>query len=265
MKLVYKHNQEKYFKIIQYPDGQQNVELDLNYFDNPKDPVAMYVSLRNYKELEVMQCLYSSLIINDFVIDKIVFNYLFGMRCDRIFSVGQPNYFRDVLCPGLNGSRSNIKVLYPHSKLSLLHLHFAQPLHVLVPDEKDYYVIGADENACWSEPTYNPEGAKFYKIRHENGLSVRLTGRFQSQIEHLPEHKPLLIKDDLCDGGATFIAIAEYLQKHFPERKRCLFVAHGLFTKGVDHVAAHYDKVITTNSYQEFEPHPKLSVIDVWN
>lgn len=70
--------------------------------------------------------------------------------------------------------------------------------------------------------------------------------------------------DDLCDGGATFIAIAEYLESHFSNRLRYLFVAHGLFTKGVDHVATHFDKVITTNSFQEFETHPRLEVIDVW-
>jgi hypothetical protein len=52
---------------------------------------------------------------------------------------------------------------------------------------------------------------------------------------------------------------------HFPERKRYLFVAHGLFTKGIIHVAENWDKLITTNSYQENKSNGQaIEVIDVW-
>jgi ribose-phosphate pyrophosphokinase len=264
MKLVYKHNQEKHFKIIRYPDGQQSVELDMNYFNDPKQPVTMQVSIRNWMELEVYHCLWSALMKNDFIVEQIDFMYLMGMRSDRAFAVGQPNYFRDIINPQISGGRHRIGVLYPHSPIGLMYIRQATAMHVSLKED-GYYVIGADQSALWSHPNYSIYLPHFNKKRTADKVEIYLIHDVHSAIEKLPEHTPILIKDDLCDGGATFIAIAEYLEKHYPERKRELFVAHGLFTKGVDHVAKHYSQVITTNSYQDFEPHPKLQVIDVWN
>lgn len=50
--------------------------------------------------------------------------------------------------------------------------------------------------------------------------------------EHLPALGPLLIVDDICDGGATFIGIAKGLREAGAQSVH-LFVSHGLFTKGV--------------------------------
>ena len=102
MKLIYKHNQEHHFKIIKYPDGQQNVELDMEYFNDPKSPIDIICSVRNFSELELLLSLCAALRKNDFYIASIQFNYLFGMRSDRAFHIGQPNYFRDVLAPIIN-------------------------------------------------------------------------------------------------------------------------------------------------------------------
>lgn len=46
------------------------------------------------------------------------------------------------------------------------------------------------------------------------------------------ENKNILIVDDICDGGATFIILAEHLLKHNVKLVN-LFVSHGLFTKGL--------------------------------
>lgn len=59
----------------------------------------------------------------------------------------------------------------------------------------------------------------------------------------------LLVVDDICDGGFTFVALAEQLLRHHPLRLE-LFVTHGLFTKGTDVLFnARYDAIYTTNSY----------------
>lgn len=263
MKLIYKHDQEHHFKIIRYPDGQQSVELDLNYFNDPKTPITVACSVRNWKELEVLSCLVTALAINDFTIEGIEFNFLMGMRSDRKFSPGQPNYFRDVLAPLINRFPCPKWVLYPHSKVSLLRLDKAVSGVVEIPDEDSCFVIGADASAMWhSKDEAIPH---FNKKRTPEGVEIYLPHHDQQRIKELPEHTPILVKDDLCDGGATFIAIAEYLAQHFPERKRYLFVAHGLFTKGIDHVAQHWDKVITTNSYREFEEADSINEIEVLN
>lgn len=58
-----------------------------------------------------------------------------------------------------------------------------------------------------------------------------------------------LIIDDLCDGGATFIAAAEALYKN-GARSVGLFVTHGIFSRGIESlINAGIDKIWTTNSF----------------
>lgn len=67
-------------------------------------------------------------------------------------------------------------------------------------------------------------------------------------IDEVPADADLLVLDDLCDAGGTFIGLAQELRKYNPARLD-LAVTHGLFTKGVGVVKDHYDKIFTTNSY----------------
>lgn len=57
-----------------------------------------------------------------------------------------------------------------------------------------------------------------------------------------------LIVDDICDGGMTFIKLAEKLKAEGAE-KVILFVTHGLFTKGLSVFEGLIDEVYTTNSW----------------
>jgi len=69
-----------------------------------------------------------------------------------------------------------------------------------------------------------------------------------------------IITDDICDGGFTFIKIAEQLRIRGAERI-VLFVTHGIFSKGLDVFDGLIDEVITTNSLAQ-QTHPKLRVIN---
>jgi ribose-phosphate pyrophosphokinase len=67
-------------------------------------------------------------------------------------------------------------------------------------------------------------------------------------LDEVPANADLLVLDDLCDAGGTFIGLAQELRKYNPERLD-LAVTHGLFTKGVGIVKDYYDKIFTSNSY----------------
>uniref|UniRef100_A0AB39CC65 Ribose-phosphate pyrophosphokinase n=1 Tax=Pseudomonas phage RVTF4 TaxID=3236931 RepID=A0AB39CC65_9VIRU len=67
--------------------------------------------------------------------------------------------------------------------------------------------------------------------------------------------KKLLVVDDICDGGYTFIQLADALKEFAPE-KLDLFVTHGIFSKGTDCLLeAGYNRILTTNAYR----------LDSWN
>lgn len=60
-----------------------------------------------------------------------------------------------------------------------------------------------------------------------------------------------LIVDDICDGGGTFVGLAEELKKK-NAGKLYLAVSHGIFNKGFE-VLDCFDSIFTTNSFKDFE------------
>lgn len=61
----------------------------------------------------------------------------------------------------------------------------------------------------------------------------------------LPE-QPLLVIDDLCDAGGTFLLLADALRAK-TSQPLYLYVTHGLFTRGLDALKTKYDRVFAAN------------------
>lgn len=111
-----------------------------------------------------------------------------------------------------------------------------------------------------------PDGGACERYLHEpsiNGLKIReqKTGNiidYQLVTEYEDKDgnnhgvsvfgKKVLIVDDLCDGGATFIELMKLL-KNESVGEVGLYVSHGIFSKGKEHlVEAGISKFFTTNS-----------------
>jgi ribose-phosphate pyrophosphokinase len=107
---------------------------------------------------------------------------------------------------------------------------------------------------------------KFDKIRNQT------TGKIESidfsssttdiEYEQLSRASEIVICDDICDGGGTFIPVLEKLrQQTANSTKFILYMTHGLFTKGVD---IFFDAmkgvnltIITTNTVEIYN-HPSV-------
>jgi ribose-phosphate pyrophosphokinase len=72
--------------------------------------------------------------------------------------------------------------------------------------------------------------------------------------------KTAIITDDICDGGFTFIKIAEQLKAKNAE-KIILYVTHGIFSKGLNVFEGLIDELYTTTSFTH-QPSDKLHIID---
>ncbi|QHZ59990.1 hypothetical protein PJKIFABJ_00035 [Pseudomonas phage PE09] len=77
----------------------------------------------------------------------------------------------------------------------------------------------------------------------------------------------LLVLDDICDGGRTFIEVSNAIELASPASEHNyldytieLAVTHGIFSKGVGVLTDHFDRVYTTDSLPQTE-HPKLTVM----
>ena len=67
------------------------------------------------------------------------------------------------------------------------------------------------------------------------------------------------VVDDICDGGGTFLPIAN--QIHCTGQKT-LCVTHGIFSRGFVDLLAHYDAILTTDTWQSEEAMSKLPGYD---
>lgn len=60
--------------------------------------------------------------------------------------------------------------------------------------------------------------------------------------------KTVVVVDDICDGGATFLLLGKKL-KEAGAQKIILCVTHGIFSAGTSKLTEIYDMVISSNSY----------------
>lgn len=110
---------------------------------------------------------------------------------------------------------------------------------VLLPDE------GAAKR--YSVPV-DVMGVKVHTLhcdKNRDAATGKLTG---FSVPTLPPG-PVLIVDDICDGGGTFLGIAEKIDKYRPLG---LYTTHGIYSKGT-HVLSRF-ALYTTNSFQETYP-----------
>ena len=79
----------------------------------------------------------------------------------------------------------------------------------------------------------------FYARKTRNKLTGVITSTTLDGDVH---GKDLIILDDICDGGHTFIELAKVLKTH-GAGNLYLYVTHGIFSKGLDVLKLYFEKV----------------------
>ncbi len=87
------------------------------------------------------------------------------------------------------------------------------------------------------------------------------TGRISgtSVSSDLP-HLPILVVDDICDGGRTFVELGKALAEVSPQ-PRYLYVTHGIFSKGFEELNLYYQRIFTAYNWNPSTPNDKLTTI----
>lgn len=79
------------------------------------------------------------------------------------------------------------------------------------------------------------------------------TGKLTGFKIDLPETGKFLIVDDICDGGGTFLGLADASGKS--KQDLHLYVSHGVFSKqALPNLAEKFGQICTTNSYSPWRP-----------
>jgi ribose-phosphate pyrophosphokinase len=197
--------------------------------------------------------------------------YLPFARQDRVMVKGEPLSVK-VIADLLNTQGfEKVQIYDAHSEVSFALLNNSDAItnhsfvEEVLKDKNGYLIISPDAGAykkifkVCQHLNYKDEIVLCNKTRNvENGNITSVTcavNDFQGM--------DLYIIDDICDGGGTFILLADELKKRNCGKVN-LIVSHGIFSKGVD-ALTNIDHIYTTDSFKDLEPNNKLTQIKLCN
>jgi len=270
LNLAYPNLSEIQFKISNFPDGQQTIDIQSSVLTDSLSmkTVTIRSRLNNFKDLELIICANQALrnMGTDYV--HLYVPYFSGSRSDRKFQDGGINYLKQVICPIINSQNFKyVTVMDPHSDvleacinnyrkisnftlvdfaLETLNGRSAQTA-IVSPDAgalKKIYDVAKEFNI-----TNVTTASKVRDIISGNIVKTQLPGLFLSDIEQI------IIIDDICDGGRTFIELAKVIkeQTNIPIY---LIVTHGIFSAGLYELSKHIDGIFCTNSVSDINVEP---------
>jgi ribose-phosphate pyrophosphokinase len=268
------------FKISQFPDGQQDITVD--YGLGSLEKVKILARFNSFKDLELIICATKALRGVGVKDIHLFVPYILGARSDRQFVEGGTSYLRDVIAPILNSLNfESVQCIDVHSDVAAACIN-----NLKVHSNAD--LVKSVLNSLYSNSDFStscifvsPDAGslkKIYKAAEYTGFTgeVLTCSKYRDtdgklsktyvpvRVDHFT--KDMIIIDDICDGGRTFLNIAEEIKKAQPERtgKIYLVVTHGIFSAGFDQLAQHLNGVYCTNSYSDILSNSLVYQLDVF-
>ena len=250
------------YEVISFPDGEKH--LKIKELDR-KDTVGITCRITNSDDLFLLMQLSDILKRQCVVVERINIPYLMTMRCDRLFSFNEAFSLR-IVADIINSFNANeVCILEAHSQIT----------HNLIKNSTcydEFYTRIPQSGWCFCFPDkgakeryYNDGSYKPILCEKVRDVTTGALSGFKIvDLGNYKEGDNILVVDDLCDGGGTFIGIAKELRKLNP-KKLCLKVTHAVQRKGIENVAKVYDEVYITNSYKDWDNLPNNVIMDNYN
>ncbi len=186
---------------------------------------------------------------------SLILPFVPGARQDRLNDTGDYLFTAKSVAKEINARGfPSVTVLDPHSEVisalidrcKIIHAHecLAEGMRYL----ESYSAIvspdaGAEKRAGAVARKLGVPLLHAWKTR--DVTTGEITGFGLEPTEHLTGGRVLIV-DDICDGGGTFIGLASILKMRL--LKADLYVTHGLFSQGTSGLRSCYFKLITTDS-----------------
>lgn len=207
---------------------------------------------------------------------EVVFPYMPYQQADRDFSLGESFSLRTVTNI-LNSLDVNKFIVFDsHSDVSPALLRKCKNIDtsdvikkVIVDIEQSNNYIATEKLFLLSPDSgaYKKIGKLCSKIDWKGGLVAAnkyrsiSTGNIESLELSLDdfEGKDVLIVDDICVGGRTFVELAKKLQEK-NVGNLYLYISHGVFSHGFKELNHYFKGIYTTNSRCDFQTDPNFSI-----
>lgn len=249
--------EEIQFESFTFSGGEPHIKINPN-FDKLKE-VTITHRLNSFNDLGLLCLAVDALHRIDAKLENLVIPYFPSARQDRVMIKGEPLSVK-VYAEIINAFKfKKVLVFDAHSEVTPAVLNNCEVItnHTFI--QKVIQEIGNDALLI------SPDGGalkKIYKVSEFlGGMEVvecsksrdvktgKLTG-FKVYADDL-QGKDCLIVDDICDGGGTFIGLADELKKK-NAGKLYLAVSHGIFSKGFDELKC-FERIFTTDSFKNLE------------
>ncbi len=245
------------FKIFKFPGGECHIKFTATF--KPTESVKINARLNSSDDIMLLYLTVDALRRMDVKQIELFIPYLPYARQDRVMVTGEPLSIK-VMATLLNALNLDKIIIYDvHSEVSTALLnnvtnisnlemvkYFISDLNV-----NDYFLVSPDLGA-YKKITKLAQSVN-YQNEIVTGLKIRnlATGEIiKTSIDKTDlAGKSCLIVDDICDGGRTFIELAEVLKAH-NAGDLYLIVSHGIFSHDalVRLKAAGFKNVCSSNS-----------------
>jgi ribose-phosphate pyrophosphokinase len=247
------------FDSFTYPGGEIQVRLRPEVMEDLETADGVIIHFRIKSSNDVMELLLLQDAIDAYTKDipddkkVVILPYLPYSRADRRFVEGDC-LGKEVFLKIIRSGWKRIYTLDCHSDkvndnayvdvgvnsivlniLNRIKNEVAGDINVLFPDE------GAKNR--YSGIVDDLSGVNVFFCQKKRDLA---TGKFLGfEVPEFDKSKCTIIVDDICDGGGTFLGIADKLQM----TNLRLFVTHGIFSKGFGDLSKYFERIYTTNSF----------------
>lgn len=250
----------KKYEEFSYPAGEKQVRILPDQIDKVQqaEEVLVFATITNGEVMGILLLLDAVRSVRVYPKShvKLIMPYLPYARADRRFAVGD--------CSGLH---MFLKAL--DTEVFSLDAHPTKSMAGVVNIKPTLFIKAAIENICGSnlqmeQPNlcllFPDEGAAKRYSAHDFGLPFVYGGKLRDpktgklsgfRVPEIPDSlTDVLIVDDICDGGGTFLGLTEQLKG---KKTLFLYVTHGIFSKGVKILTDRFQHVYTTDSFPHHE------------
>jgi ribose-phosphate pyrophosphokinase len=249
--------EEIIFQNFTFSGGEPHIKIDPNFDVNQK--ITITHRLNSFNDLGLLCIAVDALRRMDVKDIELFIPYFPAARQDRVMIKGEPLSVK-VYADIINSMQfDKVFVFDAHSEVTAALVNNCD----VIPNHT--FIEAVIKKTGNNVKLISPDGGalkKIYKVSEFlGGVEVvecsksrdvktgRLSG-FKVYNDDLLGADCLIV-DDICDGGGTFVGLAEEL-KNKNAGKLYLAVSHGIFNKGFA-VLDCFEKIFTTNSFKDFE------------
>lgn len=241
---------EVQLKQWQFPAGETGIKVEGKDLLGEKD-VTIFLSWEGNNDLMALGQLVDALRHAKVGRISLVIPYFPYSRQDRRCNPGEGHALK-VVAGYINSLNfSSVQTWDAHSTVleALVDNLAVVPQHICAWDIPEYDCLiapdaGASKKIMLHEQVIHG-GTKVVIADKTRGQSGVISELIIPNASYLTGQRVCVV-DDLCDGGATFIAVSDALEG-VPCAVLDLYVTHGIFSKGLDELSKRYQTIYTAN------------------